>query len=269
MKRHCGAIAIRARFSNEPAVIATISLPVLILFFVLFCAPAVSRSAETAGLWFGQIEITQVSEVGHPTDTVTPTDVAHPFDMSILLHAEDSNDDQVPETTRLLKKVTVMGERYTVDNGDGTVEERIRRVLLTDDSLLAGYEGVIRRDGKMVGIRLGSAGFQFDPDSDALDLTGTIGLGQLLEGAIALDPDHPVNPFRHKYHPDHRSGYEISRTFRLTFDPAANPDDPESGVEAFEGDYEETIEGLHKIPINIKGHFTINRVSLVPTLNDQ
>ena len=69
-----------------------------------------------------------------------------------------------------------MGRRYTVDNGDGTFEERIRpAVLLTDDSLSADYEGVVRRDGKMVGIRLGSAEFQFDPDLDALDLAGTIG----------------------------------------------------------------------------------------------
>ena len=269
MKRNCRAIAIRRRFSNEPAMVAAQFFPVLVLFFILFVAPAVSQCAETAGLWFGQIEIAKVSEVGHPTDTVTPTDVAHPFDMRILLHAEDANDDRVPETTRLLKKVTVMGERYTEDNGDGTVEERIRRVLLTDDSLLANYEGVIRRDGKMAGIRLGSAGFQFDPDLDALDLAGTIGLGEVLEGAIVLDADHPVNPFRHKYHPDHRSGYEIARTFRLTFDAAANPDDPDSGVDAFEGDYEETIGGLHKIPIHIKGRFTINRVSLVSTLNDQ
>jgi hypothetical protein len=174
----------------------------------------------------------------------------------------------------LLKRVTVMGKRYEVDNGDGTVEERVRRVLVTDDTLLGNYEGVIRRDGKLVGLRIGSAAFQFDEDPGAtgpgaLDLTGKIGPGETLEGTLLLDAGHPVNPFKHKYHPDHRSGFDIERRIALTFDSETDPDDPGSGVDAFAGDYSEIIEGIHKIPVVAEGRFTIERVSQVPTLNDK
>ncbi len=246
-----------------------------ILFFAFLGASESVLAGDFTGLWVGQIEIAQINEVGHPTDTVTPTDVAHPFDMRILLHSEDTDlaDETNAETVRLLKRVTVMGRRYEVEVEDGVYEERIERVLVTDDSILGDYEGVSRRDGKLVGLRLGSAAFEFDDDPSAaeaetLALTGNIGLGQTLVGELTLGEDHPLNPFKHKYHPDHRSGFDVTRTITLTFDSAKDPDDADSGVNTFAGDYEEVIEGIHKIEIRAKGRFTINRVSMVPTLND-
>ncbi len=249
------------------------SIPILI--FAFMGASECVLAGDFTGLWVGQIEIVQINEVGHPTDTVTPTDVAHPFDMRILLHSEDTDlaDETNAETVRLLKRVTVMGRRYEVEVEDGVYEERIERVLVTDDSILGDYEGVSRRDGKLVGLRLGSAAFEFDDDPSAaeaetLELAGNIGLGQTLTAVLALDEDHPLNPFKHKYHPDHRSGFDLTRAITLTFDSAKDPDDADSGVNTFAGDYEEVIAGIHKIEIRARGRFTIDRVSMVPTLND-
>ena len=249
------------------------SIPILI--FTFLGAPEIVLAGDFTGLWVGQIEILQINEVGHPTDTVTPTDVAHPFDMRILLHSEDTDldDETNAETVRLLKRVTVMGRRYEVEVEDGVYEERIERVLVTDDSILGDYEGVSRRDGKLVGLRLGSAAFEFDDDPSAseaetLELAGNIGLGQTLVGESTLDEDHPLNPFKHKYHPDHRSGFDVTRMIALTFDSAKDPEDADSGVNTFAGDYEEVIVGIHKMEIRARGRFIINRVSMVPTLND-
>ena len=119
------------------------SIPILI--FTFLGAPEIVLAVDFTGLWVGQIEIAQINEVGHPTDTVTPTDVAHPFDMRILLHSEDTDlaDETNAETVRLLKRVTVMGRRYEVEVEDGVYEERIERLLVTDDSILGDYEEVV------------------------------------------------------------------------------------------------------------------------------
>lgn len=216
-----------------------------------------------SGLWIGQIEITGVSEVGYGSaDTETPYDVANPFDMTLLLHVDDR------EAVRLLRHVTLMQRRFTVENDDGTTEERVRRVLITDDDRLYDYEGVIRRDGKLVGVRLGSLFFDFDPSLDALPVAGGVRAGGVLSGDLTIAADHPRNPFRHLYHPDHRSGRDLHRTFTLTIDPDVDAERPDAGVFELEGRYEEIFEGLHKLPIRIEGNFQLERVSTIPLLND-
>ena len=216
-----------------------------------------------SGLWIGQIEITAVSEVGYgSTDTETPYDVANPFDMTLLLHVDDR------EAVRLLRHVTLMQRRFTVENEDGTTEERVRRVLITDDDRLYDYEGVVRRDGKLVGVRLGSLFFDFDPNLNALLINGGVRAGGVLSGDLTIAADHPHNPFKHLYHPDHRSGRNLHRAFTLTIDPDVDVERPQAGAFELAGVYEETFEGLHKLPIRLKGNFQLERVSIIPVLND-
>lgn len=100
-----------------------------------------------------------------------------------------------------------------------------------------------------------------------------------LEGRIYLPANHPTNPFRHRRHPDHRTGYNIERLIRLDFDGVTG-DPLESagyGVDRITGVYREEIFGLHKplgpepdtnpIGLRTEGPFELNRISLIDTLN--
>lgn len=99
-----------------------------------------------------------------------------------------------------------------------------------------------------------------------------------LEGELYLPANHPTNPFRHRRHPDHTTGFNIRRRIRLDFDGATG-DSLESagyGVDRISGTYREEIFGLHKPlgsdpdqPVGLKteGRFELNRISFIDTLN--
>ncbi len=100
-----------------------------------------------------------------------------------------------------------------------------------------------------------------------------------LAGSVYLPADHPTNPFRHRRHPDHASGYDIRREIRLDFDgaPGDVPEPAGYGVDRLRGTYRESISGLHKplgpapetAPIGLltEGRFELNRLSGIDTLN--
>lgn len=100
-----------------------------------------------------------------------------------------------------------------------------------------------------------------------------------LEGHLILPASHPTNPFRHRRHPDHTTGYNIERVIRLDFD-GVQGDALEAagyGVDRITGTYREEIFGLHKplgpdpvsapVGLRTEGRFELNRVSLIDTLN--
>jgi len=227
----------------------------ILLNYLIFLIFSFNSYADTnQGLWIGQIELDKVNEVISNTDTQTPTEVKYPFDINILLHVDASGK------VSLLKEVTLMQKIES----DSTA----RRVLITDDSLLSKYEGVVRRDGKLVGIRMGSLGFEFEDDKSSLELSGSMGAGKSLEGNLTLSEDHPVNPFKHMYHPDHKKGINIVRNIILNFDEDQSSDDPAKEKYNLKGTYSETITGLHKIPLKVKGTFNIQRISEIDKLNE-
>jgi hypothetical protein len=100
-----------------------------------------------------------------------------------------------------------------------------------------------------------------------------------LTGSLSLPADHPTNPFRHRRHPDHTTGYDIRREIRLDFDGAtgAAAETAGYGVSRITGVYREEIFGLHKplgptpatAPIGLKteGRFELNRISEIDALN--
>jgi len=225
---------------------------IIICIFLLF--PVVVIADESChGLWTGQIELDQVTEIS--SNTLKP--VKHPFDMTILLHVDKNN------VVRLLRHVTMMQKTEMIDGN-----ETIRRVLITDDSLLPEYEGIVRRDGKLTGIRLGTLAFGFSSYTDTTQnvMQGT--MGQSISCNLHMDKNHPTNPFKHLYHPDHKQGKEIYRLIELTFSDA-NHNNPDDEKFVLTGHYKEDIIGLLKNTISIAGSFNIQLVSDVDTLNDQ
>ncbi|NCC51899.1 MAG: hypothetical protein EOM20_11875 [Spartobacteria bacterium] len=102
-----------------------------------------------------------------------------------------------------------------------------------------------------------------------------------LAGLIAIAPDHPLNPYLHRYNPQHDNlnwSYDpysgpvevpsITRDITLTFaelDESAATD-PYWGEERTVGIYTETITGLRAQPIITQGPFVLDRISKIGAL---
>ncbi|ETR65570.1 MAG: hypothetical protein OMM_05999 [Candidatus Magnetoglobus multicellularis str. Araruama] len=169
----------------------------------------------------------------------------------------------VDGSVRLLKEVTMMQKSIQQDGQD-----LAQRVLITDDSLLPEYDGIIRRDGKLVGVRLGSLAYDFPVGQTEVSLSGTLSAGQTLECTIVMDEDHPTNPFRHLYHPDHKEGRKVTRHIQFSIDSTQTSNNPDDAAFSLTGVYTDTISGLHKIALKHSGPFKIQRISEVGKLNE-
>lgn len=98
-----------------------------------------------------------------------------------------------------------------------------------------------------------------------------------LSGQILLPANHPTNPFRHRRHPDHTTGFDIIRNIRIDFDAMPTEGDIPSvtrGVSTVSGIYREEVFGLHKplgpgkdVGLRTEGRFQLNRVSAIGSLN--
>lgn len=248
---------------------------------------------DRTGLWVGAATINAVNETRLATNTPQPTDSE--FNMKLIVHVNDEGKAQ------LLDQVIQMWQDGTYKSnpdGSGTlvVDKPGQYVLITDDALLGNYTGAAIRDGKAVGRRISSAFFSFDTPKELKgDFDGTLALEGLMLGY-----DDPMNPFKHKYHPDHNNmdernenilpvgveSYDIERAIQLAFS-TNDLDDlsfPGFGDDQAGGTYLETIK-IHSKAVQVidgngdpktiqntndlyvKGTFRLNRISNVGKLN--
>jgi hypothetical protein len=174
---------------------------------------------------------------------------------------------------------------------DAAIQERATNPLFTPNSLysaarlaaLNALQAAYNVAARVMRTELPLAG-DFGPGSGdprfIADLAQPSDLGPAgLEGLIYLPANHPTNPFRHRRHPDHTTGYNIERHIRFDFD-GTQGDSLEAagyGVDRITGTYREEIYGLHKplgpepdtnpIGLRTEGRFELNRISLIDTLN--
>jgi hypothetical protein len=208
----------------------------------------------------------------------TPTPTKSEFTMRLLLHVDSTG------TTRLLKEVVEMWRDGTATNnaqGYQVVDQPGTYVLVTRDDLLSQFKGATLRAGGSVGRRLSAIGFDFDgKGTNHLQLAGTFGPGGILTNTLQIPADFPGNPFRHKYHPDHDNlaadfatfkaeAYAVTRQLRFEFATSAtgNAAIPDPGYSVMEGNYRETLIGLHKQPLHVQGNFRLSRASFIAELN--
>jgi hypothetical protein len=111
------------------------------------------------------------------------------------------------------------------------------------------------------------------------ELDGSLEVGSTVRGDIFLGAAHPANPYRHKYHPDHSAGFDVTR--KILLEPVA-PEGADNlltpagyGVDRISGHYSEEIFGLHKplgpaqdIGLKVEGEFVLNRISLIGRINE-
>jgi len=242
---------------------------------LLWAGGAEAQTNPYAGLWVGSASIEAISEP-RSSQPATPTPTATPFELRLLLHVADDG------AASLLNEVTIMEEPAVSETnaaGEVGIVQPSRQVLVTDPALLDDFEGVGLRDGVAMGRRMSSAFFEF-PNQRQLPLSGTFGPTGALAGTIALPADWRTNPFKHKYHPDHDNlnatftgyaaeAYDVTRALSFAFSPTnlAGATPPDYGYSAMSGIYQETLGGLHKSNLTVRGVFTLNRINRVGALN--
>jgi len=194
------------------------------------------------GQWVGQARLTKVST--HPSLQSLPLEQADamPLELTLLLDLPDPEAQAQGAVPRLLDSIAFQTFR------DGrTVQRRFTSVLLDRPVVLVEDET--------------------DP-VDPLGVTGT------LRGTLHMAPDDPLNPYRHRYNPEHRLGYEITRDITIEIRPLGDSVSDELagldgtfGPHRLTGRYTEVITGVTAEPITVEGDFTLDRFEGQPVSN--
>lgn len=229
-----------------------------------------------AGLWVGEVVLNAVSQPAHLSDPSRPRRAGGEFTFRLIVHHDGAGTTRLLRQVYLVRKPAITGP--DPDNpGLNRVEEPARTVVLTDETLIPGIIG----SGEIAGRRLSSSAFGF---RQPVALTGGAFASGTLAAAITLDYDDPLNPFRHRFHPDHnnlderfeqklpegKEAFTVARAIALEF-TAADPlglNPPGWGEFELGGNYRETISGLHRTPIQVAGTFRLVRAAAAARLND-
>ena len=255
----------------------------------LYSVPVSARkSLSREGLWVGTATVKYVSEAGNPEDSVTPTRTASEFDFRIIVHRAANGQANLLQKVTLLQLQPVSGENPEDPDGPGIIVEPAEVVLLENDDLVPQYAArATDADGRLMGRRISAPAFGFSGPiimTESQWVDDEQNAGQRLTCDVHMDYQDPLNPFVHRYHPDHdnlddryeaalregKESFTFTRTITLDFedeDPSGVTY-PEWGATVQGGSYYEEIEGLHKNVIHVHGSFRLHLVSLVDELND-
>ncbi len=210
--------------------------------------PAVARTTSMAGLWVGDVQVTNVqSRAPGASGSSTPRS----YPLRVLLHVDDSG------TARLLSQV-FMGRLAPSPHALG----------------LCTRESGLKADEKASATRLVAVHLPLDTELSVG--SGSVALGQTLVRTVTIPFNDRTNPFVHAYHPDHDNkdargtplsagaeSYTLTREFRFGF--TLTPPDGSAavgwGASVIGGTYTEILSGLHKQTITVNGTFELRRVS--------
>ncbi|MCO6435510.1 MAG: hypothetical protein J5J06_00290 [Phycisphaerae bacterium] len=194
------------------------------------------------GQWVGQAHLTKVST--HPVLQSLPLDQAEaiPMDMTLILELPGPDDQAGGAVPHLLDSIALETFR------DGrALQRRFTSALIDRPLVLVEDEG--------------------DP-VDPLGATGT------LHGTLHIAPHDPLNPYRHRYNPEHRLGYDITRDITIEIRSlGASVADELAGLDGtfgphrLAGRYTEVITGITADPITVQGEFRLDRFEGQPVSN--
>lgn len=245
------------------------------------------------GLYVGSVTIQEVSVVNSSTDTTSTRPVKYQLPFRLMLHYG------ADEKIRLLKTVYLMAEKAPLEDeqGDPLIlnGEQVfgvgELVLVTDETLLANYRPIQQAKGVAQGYRLSSPIYDFPESEKLLENCPQqiIPNGGSCTLSLSISQDSPTNPLRHRYHPFHdgkilvnnvvtpeadfteaelpshkREVWTVERELTITLDPQS--EDRFAALDDLSGTYLETVKGMHRRDIHIKGTLRLNRVINVPTI---
>lgn len=220
--------------------------------------PVSAEAATTSGLWVAQVSVDQVvSTVPGEGGTTT----SQPFPLRFLIHV-DADDE-----ARLLSQA-YLGKLATSGNLLG--------IAIAEESVLAYGESDIEPRRYVAPQLPVGKGVYYEG-------VGTVAAGSTVTWNIQIPFDDPTNPFVHTYHPDHdnldasfslplESGdesYDIERVCEFTF--TSSPPDESNilgwGTTILGGTYAETITGINSQPLQVRGTFTMGRISEIADID--
>jgi hypothetical protein len=241
-----------------------------------FQAASALDAPALAGLWVGDAVLNAVSQPAHPGNPSITRPAGGTFSFRVIVHVDTTGTARLLQQIFLVRKPPVL----VPDANDpfvNRVEQPARTVAVADESLIPGIIGT----AELVGRRISSPVFAFNQPV-ALS-GGGFGAGTL-QGAFTLDYDHPLNPFKHLFHPDHnnlderfeqklpegRESFTVARavSFEFTANDPLGLNPPGWGATEVGGVYRETMTGLHRSAIQASGNFRLVRVLSAPTLNE-
>ncbi len=236
--------------------------------------PVIAEVPPPAGLWIGEAVLNKVKQGIHWTGLDPVEDRATDISFPLIMHVSDTG------AVTLLRQVTVMWEEGQVD-GQGNVLVPGRYVAVPEGVSTAGLKAGYMRDGRPFSFRKTSPVFHED-----IALTGAFGTLGTLQGTVNMDKNHPLNPYLHRFHPDHghpdllgpvmpdedmnsKGGYALTREMLMEF----SDNDPEREAQGLPplagwgdtlagGIYTEVISGLAKAgyEVSVEGTFRLRRV---------
>lgn len=222
--------------------------------------------SDRTGLWIGEVIVDRASSIVVNGAPIQPAAGKAP--LRVVMHSDTGG------TVRLLSQVTLM-QTKTADPAVNGVP-----VLVVDPAKVPFFDGIKERNGRRVGVRIEAVAYDMPRSASAwsgadlltfntrpttlqetydfsVAMAGAI--GQTVTASFSLDPFHRSNPFRHVFHQDLPKGPRITRTFTLVFDTQETAD-------RLTGTFTDTIQGVIKDTLTLKGSVEMRRVSAVGTL---
>jgi hypothetical protein len=256
-----------------------------------------SSSAPNApGLWLGRVSVNGVSPVnGYDTVKTTKsfvnddgvatnvvevsyvakttmaaaTPVSNPLEFNVLIHVDNEGN------SKILQEVYLMQAPPAANGTPGSF------VLISDRRSLANFQGTAMKGRERSGRRLSSMVLGLNGAARTngfLPMSGQFKAGNAVTVTVGMDSQSPLNPFYHKYHPDHdnltadfkvyqEESYGFSRDISVALNADQDGGGAKNGSEVMKGTYTEVIRGLHRIPIQVKGQVEMVRVSTLGVIN--
>ncbi len=221
----------------------------------LFTGLLLSSNVYAAGnVWLVQVDIDKVSENNLQLTqavTIEPTPTTRSFGYKLYLYQSDAGVISLLPTSGIFydKRSGADTECAEVDIQDGMP-------LYLEVDYREFYKGCHLRT-------IVNSAVPYD--GDRVDTTGVVpqaktATGNITEGGsvtldVTLSADHPVNPFRHLYHPDHGTGREISRSLAFS---GLVPVEGRSNT--YSAQIAEEVTGLQRLPIKSSGEATFIRI---------
>jgi hypothetical protein len=164
-------------------------------------------------------------------------------------------------------------------------------VLISDRRNLVNFQGTAMKGRERSGRRLSSRVLGLNGAARTngyLAMAGQFRPGNAVTVTVGMDSQSPLNPFFHKYHPDHDNldvnfaalqprgveAYDITRTLRLTFTtPGTDFGSLTATAQSRTGVYEETMtigaQGGAARDFRLSGSFSLQLISPVANLTTQ
>ena len=260
------------------------------------------KSALNApGLWLGRVTVNGVSPVnGYDTVKTTKsfvnddgvatnvvevsyvakttmaaaTPVSNPLEFNVLIHVDNQGNSKILQEVYLMQAPPAIKPPATVETPGSFV-------LITDRRSLANFQGTAMKGRERSGRRLSSMVLGLNGAARTngyLAMSGQFKAGNAVTVTVGMDSQSPLNPFYHKYHPDHdnltadfkvyqEEAYGFARDITVALNADQDGAGAKNGSEVMKGTYTEVIRGLHRTPIQVRGQVEMVRVSTLGDLN--